>query len=778
MEVIPYDAATVDDQAGNVIPYDTPTDQVPSPSTSVAADQLAPDVVQRPPSSMTPSQMAKAFAAPEDVLQQSYEQKTLNGLKYHPQDDIPDAAQIPGLPWKAHVGMALATTPEGVTNVLKTHVPDIKLGSDSYGNATVIKNNKPYLVEKVGGGMLGLEQTLGRTAVSAPLYTAAALTTGGWMLPAAEFAAGTVGSVLSDYFGSKLGTGETVNVPRAIETGTVGAVLPVLARGISTVDRLSNPSLFNDLPSGTQSFLSKKIDNARMADFNAPANSASDIILDSNKGREYAIATIQKGSPEAEHAVMSSVRDREQARPLRVAHDIDAALGPLTATQRQAERDVAAYRQVQGNQLTPLLQNAPPIDVSPIIASIDAMRPNQVMTVRSNLDYLRRELLEGTTPAVAGTQAQTQVSPILTAQGTPFSTNIPATAGQPANYLVDPQRLENFRRGIDDMINWGVSGPGMPLVPGANRNAQPIINVRRSVSNALKQNVPGYNAIMGNLVDAHAQEFALEQGQNILNKTGGNVVHPEIVNALLADPNTRDAFTVGVQNAMRNTIVNAPNEVSGLIKSTGGRNALNPVRQNLEAVYSPQAIDSLIATANREHGYQEIARELEGVSERAGRMRGKADIESAEAPVLDPAGHLFSQGTGALVSAPVNAMAKKMQGYGTPEYYRGMGQFVTSPTSTMPNYMQGVEAYRRQQNNLPGKLLAPLAGPITGLFAKGGRTGRKSGGKVGMDVKPLVDRLMSLADQAKKATDNNTKPLLNAPDETIVKALRVANQAI
>jgi hypothetical protein len=66
---------------------------------------------------------------------------------------------------------------------------------------------------------------------------------------------------------------------------------------------------------------------------------------------------------------------------------------------------------------------------------------------------------------------------------------------------------------------------------------------------------------------------------------------------------------------------------------------------------------------------------------------------------------------------------------------------------------------------------------IPARFA-GGRIGRASGGKVGMDVKPLVDRLMSLADQAKKATDNNTKPLLNAPDETIVKALRVANQAI
>lgn len=60
----------------------------------------------------------------------------------------------------------------------------------------------------------------------------------------------------------------------------------------------------------------------------------------------------------------------------------------------------------------------------------------------------------------------------------------------------------------------------------------------------------------------------------------------------------------------------------------------------------------------------------------------------------------------------------------------------------------------------------------------GGRVGRAAGGKVGGGQKHLVDRLMGLADQAKKSTDNSTKPLLNAPDEAIVKALRVANQAI
>ena len=60
----------------------------------------------------------------------------------------------------------------------------------------------------------------------------------------------------------------------------------------------------------------------------------------------------------------------------------------------------------------------------------------------------------------------------------------------------------------------------------------------------------------------------------------------------------------------------------------------------------------------------------------------------------------------------------------------------------------------------------------------GGRIGRASGGKVAHNIQPLVSRLMGLAEQAKKSTDSSTKPLLDAPDASIVKALRVANQAI
>lgn len=53
-----------------------------------------------------------------------------------------------------------------------------------------------------------------------------------------------------------------------------------------------------------------------------------------------------------------------------------------------------------------------------------------------------------------------------------------------------------------------------------------------------------------------------------------------------------------------------------------------------------------------------------------------------------------------------------------------------------------------------------------------------AGGKVGPDIEKLVGRLMNMAKQAKKASDATTEPLLNSPDEAIVKALAVAQRAI
>jgi len=84
--------------------------------------------------------------------------------------------------------------------------------------------------------------------------------------------------------------------------------------------------------------------------------------------------------------------------------------------------------------------------------------------------------------------------------------------------------------------------------------------------------------------------------------------------------------------------------------------------------------------------------------------------------------------------------------------------------------------YGEKNDNTPEPRPLTIHGPAN-RFA-GGRIGRASGGKVAHNIQPLVSRLMGLAEQAKKSTDSSTKPLLDAPDASIVKALRVANQAI
>jgi ElaB/YqjD/DUF883 family membrane-anchored ribosome-binding protein len=62
--------------------------------------------------------------------------------------------------------------------------------------------------------------------------------------------------------------------------------------------------------------------------------------------------------------------------------------------------------------------------------------------------------------------------------------------------------------------------------------------------------------------------------------------------------------------------------------------------------------------------------------------------------------------------------------------------------------------------------------------ASGGRIERRAGGKVESKHERLVQRLMMLTRKAKKVEEKRTEPMLNVPDESVVKALGVAQQAI
>lgn len=59
--------------------------------------------------------------------------------------------------------------------------------------------------------------------------------------------------------------------------------------------------------------------------------------------------------------------------------------------------------------------------------------------------------------------------------------------------------------------------------------------------------------------------------------------------------------------------------------------------------------------------------------------------------------------------------------------------------------------------------------------ASGGHVGRATGGRTSLRIS---DRLLMAVERARRETQHETKPILNAPDETVVRALEVAKQHI
>jgi hypothetical protein len=100
-----------------------------------------------------------------------------------------------------------------------------------------------------------------------------------------------------------------------------------------------------------------------------------------------------------------------------------------------------------------------------------------------------------------------------------------------------------------------------------------------------------------------------------------------------------------------------------------------------------------------------------------------------------------------------------------------VGKATEAATEALPKFASPASPYA-----INVKRAEKETDPFAGYLDK--PQGFASGGKVSSKKQMLVKRLMDLAEKAKKEVSKSTEPLLNAPDETIVKALHVANQAI
>ena len=96
-------------------------------------------------------------------------------------------------------------------------------------------------------------------------------------------------------------------------------------------------------------------------------------------------------------------------------------------------------------------------------------------------------------------------------------------------------------------------------------------------------------------------------------------------------------------------------------------------------------------------------------------------------------------------------------------WYTGNPEGRMSPEALARNRGQTAEEYNRS---------------LLRFSADGGRIERARGGRTGIDHGQRADALIRAAERARKQEEQVTKPLLNLPDETITRALSVANRSI
>jgi hypothetical protein len=150
--------------------------------------------------------------------------------------------------------------------------------------------------------------------------------------------------------------------------------------------------------------------------------------------------------------------------------------------------------------------------------------------------------------------------------------------------------------------------------------------------------------------------------------------------------------------------------------------------------------------------------------------------------------------TGPEAAAAANLPYDEQKLYNDPEYNRKLGEaYFKKQLKAFGNPEMAAAAYnagpdrvkqaldkaRKFGGSYIDHLPAETRDYLKKVMASGGRIGRASGGRVDTGRREqLVNRLMTMAKSAKKLTDKTTEPLLNAPDDAVVKALDVAQQAI
>ena len=667
-------------------------------------------------------------------------------------------------------GYAFANGPQERADIIQKNIPEAEFSSDKYGNPLVMFNGEKYHIDKPTAFNLQNVANVGaQTAVGAPLAALAAAAPLGVAGSAAlQGVAGAGTSALGDIIANVAGADQKVDYAKAGISGLIGAggsaLTGAAAKYLSPV-----ASELKDVPNAVKNLFSGSAKETGIAGKQSGAYHSSDMMLHDPSFQGFA-ARIMSNEPQspAARTIESALQSHAEQAPIRIASDVDTAFGPASVSERAASKSLLAAKKNLSPQLDTVLSGAQSVNPAGVVSQIDKALETapKGSPTESLLRKARGMLIEKEGVPGVPNKIDPQSGLPIVGSGKP---------GTPPTYVTDPRTLENARLSLDRIIKFGDSSVGINPNAIAPQDFA-ITNVRTALSDTLKNQIPGYRKLMEKYSDIYALLDANEQGANIFAK-GKDALRPDQVAAMAADPKTGAAFKNGARAAVANKLATSPDDLRALKGMVGGPG--DYTRANIETLYGPKSVDVVQSAAQREATGNEVAKSLLSAKKAGEQSVGAKIYEQSTAPLeANPIQQAYKK----FAQNPVNNFIDWARGRTGDAYSKGLGDFLTMPRNEGIKGLQSIlqnKADVRSANKLAvPTLIAPAE--VTAKRAGGsvGRIGRASGGKVGGNIKPLVDRLMRLADQAKKSTDNNTKPLLDAPDESIVKALRIANKAI
>lgn len=723
----------------------------------------------------------------EPVLSNQVDQKT-KGMY----EDYPTIAEweIPGLLSGSDMsagqiastkfGLPFTSNNQQITDILKKNVPNSKFTTDRFGNPMTEIDGKKYYLDRPG--INSLDVTRGVIKSSAALLLAVAAgaaapveAVGLPLALGAQALASGASSVGEDLATIAAGAKEPVDISKATISAGIGAGFPLAAKGVNSIAQLLAPNVFSALPRGTQTFLKKYAEDLRFGKIKVPEDGSSDLLLDDPRLKGLAHSIMSEDNPAADR-IESIIMQRENSRPDRILADVNANLGKQTTTEREVDQTLKAFRGVLSDELGPALNAAPEINPSFVVAKIDAELETAKGDVRNALINMRRMLVKD-----AGSPAVPTVrEPILNEEGKRI--RFQTTEGQPATpptYETSAQGLENARVAIDRMVKYGDETLG--IKPNALPGKSGVISdIRTDISKLLRNNVDGYSDIMGRYSNLYDMIDANEAGAKMFAR-GVDQIRPEQIKEFLSNPETAKAFKNGARAAWENKLRNSPNDVAAIRSGMGGEG--DYFRQNMETLYGKDAVEKLLATAEREASYQKTAQSLLNTREAGMARKGPAFLEETNQPVIKDVYGLPNRA----VTSGINFSDKFIRGQSGQKFKEGLTDVLTAQgRGPIQAYKSGFEKEMRRQAALkPLQTVAPATsgriqdaidqlGSPTGMNeSTGGRIGHKSGGRAGvMSAQQLLRDLK----RRQVMMAHKTEQMLSLPDDAIVQALDAAKR--